>query len=818
MARSVGPLRFAVAVLVAAVIALSLAACVADPPPRIGSATPGNGQATVSWSPPLGIPSPIAAYVVTPWVGSTKQTPVRFDSENTTQIVTGLTNGVGYTFSVHAVNALGNDSAESSRSNQVIVGRVPGKLYAWGSNSAGQLGIGSASLRPVPAQIGPDAWAAVADGQFHTVAIKTDGTLWAWGRNAQGQLGDGTTTNRTTPVQIGGDTNWATVAAGTFHTLAVKTDGTLWAWGANFSGQLGDGTTTGHTTPVQIGGDTNWATVAAGGSHALAVKIDGTLWAWGADSSGQLGDGATTDRTSPVQIGSDTDWAATSGGSSSTEAIKTNGTLWAWGSNIAGTLGDGTTTDRHTPEHIGTDTNWASVSAGLSTHADAVKTDGTLWAWGTYSAGELGDGTASGQRLAPVQIGTDTDWTSVTAGRDHTAAVKSDGSLWAWGANARGQLGDGSSPPCQNPSGCVGHSTPVRVGTDSNWSAARAGETFTTALKTDGTLWDWGDDQFGELGDNMVPSLATPTQVGTDTDWVSAEGGGASTLAIKADGSLWAWGNNSGGQLGDGTTISLRSTPVRIGADTDWATISGGLSFTMALKTDGSLWAWGNNSSGQLGDGTSAGRNSPAQVGTSTDWATVSADDTHTLAVKTDGTLWAWGDNRCGQLGDGTTTQRPSPVQIGTGTDWRSVSAGNSGSVALRADGTMWRWGSICPDSELPMTLTPTQADGSTNWKSVSTNSNAGNWLIATKSDGSLWNGKVVVVNFTPVFQISRVGTATDWASVTADGVTTAELTKTNGTLWTWTASTATTTQVGTATDWVSIQSGSSHALGIASP
>jgi alpha-tubulin suppressor-like RCC1 family protein len=449
------------------------------------------------------------------------------------------------------------------------------------------------------------------------------------------------------------------------------------------------------------------------------------------------------------------------------------------------------------------------VSAG-NVYTEATKTNGTLWAWGANGSWRLGDGTVT-LRLVPVQIGADSNWVSVVAGWDHTAATKSDGSLWTWGNNDAGQLGDGTIT--------TGRNSPAQIGTDNNWSSVRANNSstvgFTTALKTDGTLWDWGDDQYGELGDAPVASVAAPTQVGTDTDWIAADGGLYHTAAIKADHSLWAWGWNSDGEVGDGTSVGLRPTPVRVGADTDWASVSAGGYFTVALKADHSLWAWGNNGNGQLGDGTTTRRNSPAQVGTSTDWSTVSAGAYHVLAVKTDGTLWAWGGNHCGQVGDGTDTDRTTPVQIGADTNWRSVSAGPGGSIGLRTDGTMWRWGSVCPETEASEFLTPRQFSFATNWQSASMSvGTPGFWMIGTRTNGELWVGQIDN-NF--VFSQTRFGTDLDWASIADGGVAGAEMTKTNGTLWK-TSSTSTATQIGTGTNWVSVGSGGSHALAIATP
>src|SRR5262245_36329698 len=263
----------ALVVLVVAVGALGLTACVADPPPIIGTATSGDTQAVVTWQPPLATPTPITAYVVTPWIGFTRETPVVFNSSATTQTVTGLTNGVTYAFTVHAVNAKGDASAESGMSNP-ITPTTSRALFGWGDNHTGQLGDGSLPQRLTPNQDGTGTdWASTAAGEYFTAAVKTDGTMWAWGRNNLGQLGDGTTTEHSSPVQVGTATNWASVSAGPGYAVAVKTDGTLWAWGSGF---LGNGTTNQSSVPVQAGTATDWASVAAGELHGVAVKTDGT--------------------------------------------------------------------------------------------------------------------------------------------------------------------------------------------------------------------------------------------------------------------------------------------------------------------------------------------------------------------------------------------------------------------------------------------------------------------------------------------------------------------------------------------------------------
>jgi len=245
--------------------------------------------------------------------------------------------------------------------------------------------------------------------------------------------------------------------------------------------------------------------------------------------------------------------------------------------------------------------------------------------------------------------GTGTNWAMVSCGLLHTGAIKNDGTLWAWGGNGHGQLGLGDTTERSTPT-----HTPTQVETATNWASVSCGHWHTLAIKTDGTLWAWGDNNVGQLGLGDTTERSTPTQVETATNWASVSCGNDHTLAIKTDGTLWAWGGN-----GD-----IEDTPNLLGTGTNWSAVSYGGSHIGAIKTDGTLWAWGWNYYGQLGLGDNTDRNTPAQVGRATNWASVSCGGSRTFAIKTDGTLWAWGNNPYGQLGLGYNTDRNTPVQV----------------------------------------------------------------------------------------------------------------------------------------------------------
>ncbi|MBF0456994.1 MAG: hypothetical protein HQK99_03765 [Nitrospirae bacterium] len=406
--------------------------------------------------------------------------------------------------------------------------------------------------------VSTSAYANVSAGAYHTVGIKSNGTLWAWGSNNTGQLGNGTNTDKNSPVQIGSSTNWATVSAGAYHTVGIKSDGTLWAWGFNNTGQLGDGTTTNENSPEQIGTSANWVSVSAGAQNTAGIQSNGTLWVWGDNSDGQIGDGTTnTSNASPAQVGTSTNWVSVSAGSGHIAGIKSDGTLWAWGDNSYGQLGDGTNTSRTSPVQIGTSTNWASVSAG-EFHTVGIKSDGTLWAWGDNYYNELGDGTNT-SRTSPVQIGISTSWASVSAGYTYTMGIKSDGTLWAWGFNYYGQLGDGTALTYTY------IDAPEQIGTSAWASVSAGGDEHTAGIKSDGTLWAWGGNDNGEIGDGTNTSRTSPVQIGTSS-WIISPS--SYTLNVSKTGSGTVTSSPSGINCGttcsasyaSGTSVTLTAT------------------------------------------------------------------------------------------------------------------------------------------------------------------------------------------------------------------------------------------------------------------
>ena len=363
--------------------------------------------------------------------------------------------------------------------------------------------------------------------------------LFTWGSGSKGRLGHNDTVDRSSPTQIPG-TTWSALPhsnLGIGFMGGLKSDGTLWTWGDNPDGVLGHNNQTDVSSPTQVGTNTTWSNISMGGDNGkscIAVKTDGTLWCWGGNNHGQIGSNNKTDYSSPRQIGSDTNWHHGASGADFMFAIKTDGTLWSWGyGEWYGQLAQNNKSDYSSPKQVGTNTTWAYVQAGRPGAGVATKTDGTLWTWGMNSNGELGQNQGGGgygpRYSSPKQVGTGTDWAydkfnKISMGSTKIAAIKTDGTLWMSGYNSNGQLGQNDD---------TRYSSPVQI--PGSWSYVTTAHFETLASKTDGTLWSWGYGGQGGLGNNTSTgnaSLSSPIQVGGD---MSVKSGGRAIIACWAN-------------------------------------------------------------------------------------------------------------------------------------------------------------------------------------------------------------------------------------------------------------------------------------------
>jgi alpha-tubulin suppressor-like RCC1 family protein len=338
--------------------------------------------------------------------------------------------------------------------------------------------------------------------------------------------------------------------------LPVAAEKVAWAWGANNLGQLGDGTNVDRHTPVQVQNLSGVTAVAGGYGHALALRTDGTVWAWGQNRDGQLGNGSTVDSNTPVQVQNLSGVTAIAGGG--WIALKSDGTVWTWGSNFLGQLGDGTTVDRHTPVQVQNLSGVIAIAASFF-HGLAVKADGTVWSWGSNSSGQLGDGTFNTHRT-PVQVQDLSGVMAVSATGGVSFALKNDGTVWAWGDNGGGYLGVGLDPAV-----APVIKTPMQVLNLSGISAISAGNSHYLALTADCTVWAWGANSYGQIGDGTSNNFRfLPAQIPHLIRIAAIYAGYQYSLALHADGTLWAWGRNDKGQLGNGTTSLTSHTPVKV--------------------------------------------------------------------------------------------------------------------------------------------------------------------------------------------------------------------------------------------------------------
>lgn len=685
-------------------------------------------------------------------------------------------------------NGFQDSKASANFFNRAFI-RNDGTLWVVGANYSGGLGTGNVINACCFTQTvsGGTNWSqvVVAGSSSSMFGLKTDGTLWGWGTNLCGMLGNGDTLSRSSPTQtISGGTNWRQVDNASFTVGAVKTDGTLWVWGRDLSGVLGIGLCGAYgegasvvmrCSPVQtIAGGSNWKQVSVASSGMAATKTDGTLWAWGDAACGRLGTGNYvaidgTCKSSPVQtISGGTNWRcdnllnndfsdfstgwSTSG--NSRLAIKTDGTLWAWGAGYNYVLGLGTSNAINSPTQVGTANNWRKVATTSSSHTLATKTDGTLWAWGFQSAGRLGNGISNYSSITtPIQIGTDTNWNIIAVGSGISGGIKTDGTLWTWGDQGRYALGQ----PDKN-----SRSSPVQVGTANNWCRLSFNSESTNgnaaAIKTDGTLWTWGQGLNGSTGQGNTLTTSTPIQVGTGTNWCQIRAGRFTSVGIRTDNTLWAWGQTAA--LCEAGLPAFTCTPVQVGTGADWRQVnltnSGYQAGILAVKTNGTLWAASYELDYARPDPSGSLAGCLLQLGSDTNWCHVK----DRMGVKSNGTLWVWGSNGGGALGLGVTgntlllCSRSSPVQVGTASDWKQVTTTNFVTMGIKCNNTLWATGRIsyagagC-GAGLNVS-TPIQIGTDTNWRSV-ISSKGTSVFMGLKTDGTIWGWGLNDQTFSPI-------------------------------------------------------------------
>jgi alpha-tubulin suppressor-like RCC1 family protein len=568
-------------------------------------------------------------------------------------------------------------------------------LYAWGNNAQGQLGNNTTTSTSSPvlvSSITSVRWTKIAPGS-HTLALRNDGSLWSWGFNSRGQLGQGTQTSYSaTPLNVTGTTIWSKVSAGSGFIVAIQSNGTLWAWGDNFSGQLGTASLTSTSSPVLVSGPAgaSWATVSAGAAHALGITTTGQLYAWGANTQGQLGNNSTTNVSSPVNIGTFASWALVALNGQNSLAITTTGQLYAWGLNSSGQLGDNTNTGKSSPILVSgpTNTSWSAVGGGRD-HSLGITITGQLYAWGSNTFGQLGDITVV-SKSSPILVSgpATTSWSSISGGTGHSLGITTTGQLYAWGQNGFGQLGDIT---------IVNKSSPILVSgpATTSWSAVTCGLSHSLAFTQTGQLYAWGFGTSGQVGIGSIVSVSSPVLVSgpAATSWIAITGNTNTPFALTASNILWGWGVNSSEVLGVAFGLS---SPSQVGTSS-WVAVSVKGLFSVAITTEGRLYSWGANTSGTLGELSTIDKSSPVLVSgpTNASWSAVSLGNGFALAITSTGELYGWGSNTNGAVGNNSLINVSSPVLVSgpATTSWSVVACGENHALAISTIGKLYAWG-----------------------------------------------------------------------------------------------------------------------------
>ncbi len=576
-------------------------------------------------------------------------------------------------------------------------------VWCWGQNTSGQLGDGTIKDAMVPVQVtGLPPALDVAPGHDHTCAIDTTNQVWCWGSNAFGELGNGTTSvDSTAPVQAGTFAGLQ-VSAGDGFSCAVTAVHTARCWGDNNFGELGDGTTNDSSTPKLVKGLTGVVSVAAGYFHACALLSTGRVWCWGDNGNGELGNGTTTASDVPVPTPLEGATAVAAGAADSC-AITGIGDLQCWGNNNVGQLGIGNFTDAHVPAQVASlNSGVQQVGLGLDFGCALANTPApSVVCWGDADGyGQLGDGIFSEQDPFPtLAFGLQTPPAGgtggpaqIAVGGHHACVVLTTAKAECWGHNLTGALGDGSTLDRAIPGPVIGLPGPPHTA-----NGVSAGIVTSCAVTNALSAACWGQmtgSGGGLLTDHTSAVPVTKVPPGEVSQVTAAYGGCALIRNGGLATALRCWGDNTWGELGDGTTTN-RTTSVKVqGLPNNIQFVASGGTHNCALVHNGGARCWGSNDNGQLGDGTTTNRSTPVAVKSlPVKLAQIAAADDHTCALLVDGTVKCWGLNNKGQLGDGTTSNSSTPVAVAGLTGVAQIALGDAYTCALLNSGNVECWG-----------------------------------------------------------------------------------------------------------------------------
>ena len=674
---------------------------------------------------------------------------VAFGRNNEGQLGNGRASGTeDYSYDpVHVLdnngNQLTNVTAVAAYGNHSFALKADGTVWAWGyDGNSGVLGIGQFSGSPYyktqahQVSVLTSGVKQVVTGEVHTLALKDDGTVWAWGNGSYVGLGSGTSTQYA-PVQVTSLSNIDAIAAGGSHSLALKNDGKVWAWGSGDSGRLGNAATNFQHTPVQVStstGLTNAKQIAAGRSHSLAIDAQGQAWGWGWNGYGQLGDGGVSSTVNePMQIPGMANTVSLGGAEYRSVFALADGTIKSCGRGQYEQLGTGAdpSGDQQLPalvKRIDTDgftarpqvSTWPgmhgleknlNVTLSCATEGASIyyTTDGSIPDHNStlYQPGNpvslSGDVVLRARAYrAPLEPGPvfaahySLGLGAIASGDNHNLSLDSVGNVRVWGDNGSSQLGLGLNTSDDK-------ALPEILAGYGPFKAISSGTLHSLAVTQEGKVLAFGRNNYGQLGNGNTTDQNAPVHVVDSsnnhlTGVVAVAASVSHSLALKADGSVWAWGQTGNGRLGVGDVSGVsyynQAQPV-VGLASGVIAITAGDSCGIALKSDGSVWGWGT--SYLLASGSGSDQNVPTLLSGVYDLAGVDGGDDHFLGIDSLGNALAWGSNSYGVFGDDTTNSNSSwPVQVSSSSGMGqvfSVSAGDDHSLAASMDGRLWAWG-----------------------------------------------------------------------------------------------------------------------------